>query len=231
MAILPFKHFVYYRNGFERWSHNMGIDANKASVLMLCILYHNGKISRESFIAKMQQYFEKNMLSRKIGTYYSVVLDEWFNDVTMDEILIQEAHETCVEKDISIENYLKYLNLGLNRCKNWCVNFIATIVNDVMYSFYENERFKFIKDCNFTGIDIDYLSYEDAEAKYDLSNGYCCKDCDGCLGAYKRSRYERYYKPDQNKIDDINEKIRNYFFGLKKHNKNKNDELFVLFLR
>ena len=217
MAILPFKHFVYYSNVSECWSNKNCIDSDKISVLMVCILYHNGKISRESFIAKMQQYFQKNMLSRKVGTYHSVVLDEWFNDVTMDSILIQEAHETCIEKDISIENYLKYLNLGFSRNKNWCVNFIDTIVNDGIYSFYDDdERIKFIKDCNFTGIYIDYLSYEEADAKYGLSDGYCCADCSGCLGEYKRSRYEHLHKPDYNKMREIYEKIRNYIFGLKK---------------
>lgn len=220
--IIPFNELlanVSLSRGYSGWySNSSGVEDKALSVIMLCILYHNKKISRASFLARMQV---DN--TRRVGTYKSKVLDEWFQETQLIDILIQEA-ETCDEKNLTFENYFTYLNLGMNRGRNFLVDFLVfSIFEPILnrYSSYDSDKlFNFINASKV--INLEPMTYEYADSHYDLSSGYCCSDCDGCLGAYKRSRYECNYKMDES---EIREALKKVFLPLKTHLKNPHDKL------
>ena len=50
---------------------------------------------------------------------------------------------------------------------------------------------------------IEFESYEQMDNYGRLSDGYCCSDCDGCLGEYKRRRYRDIVGPETKHITEI----------------------------
>jgi hypothetical protein len=220
--IIPFNELLASVNlstGRSGWySNSSNVEDKALSVIMLCILYHNKKISRASFLARMQV---DN--TRKIGTYKSKVLNEWFQDLQMVNILILEA-ETCTEQNLTFEQYFTYLNLGMNRGRNFLVDFLVFSIFEPMLnrlgSYDTDKVFNFINASKV--IEIEPMTYEYADSHYDLSSGWCCDDCDGCESSYKRSKYEHYYKTDEN---EVKEQLKKAFLPLKTHLKNPQDKL------
>lgn len=228
------------KNSNFGWFSNTTDIANKdISVLMLCILLHNNKITQKSFTSRMKQYYETvpnsfgnqvPKLERRLGTYKSELLNEWYSDIPLTNVLVDEVTEECKTKDLRVEDYLKYLNLGFNKNKNYCVNFIALNVFLVIIEHYNRDfAYKFLGSCmyNTKALNLSYLSYEEADRRYDLDAGYCCGDCDGSYRDYKQSRYEHYYKQDS--IKELKETFRNIFRGFKTHDKNPHDKLLYCF--
>jgi hypothetical protein len=214
------------------WFENQTeIDDKDISLLMLCILFHNNKISQKSFTARTKQYFETipnssggqvAKLSRKLGTYKSEILDKWYTDICLTNVLVDEVVETCDIKDLTVEQYLKYLNLGLNRNKNFCINIIAvSIFLKVIDSYNKDWAYDFLNSCGVEGLNLTHLSFEQADRDYDLEFGYCCSDCDGCLRQYKESRYNYYYK--KGSTYDLKKQFKALFLGMKTHNRNEHD--------
>lgn len=222
--IIPFNellHNVNLTSGYSSWySNSSNVEDKALSVIMLCILYHNKKINRASFLARMQV---DN--TRKVNTYKSKVLNEWFQDTKLIDILIQEA-QTCSERDLTFEQIFTYLNLGMNRGKNFIVDFIVFSFFEPMLnnldSYYSDNVLNFINASKV--IEIEPMTYDYADSHYDLSSGYCCDDCDGCINEYKRSRYQYNYKMDEKEIKD---KLKKAFLPLKTHLKNPNDKLLT----
>lgn len=220
------------------WFENYTEIANKdVSVLMLCILYHNNIITKKSFTARMKQYYETvpnnfgnqvPKLERRLGTYKSEVLDKWYSDIPLTNVFVEEVMETCNTKDLSVEDYLKYLNLGLNKNKNYCVDFIAFNVFSVIIEHHNRGwAYKFLGSCMFNTKDLNlsYVSFEEADRRYDLSFGYCCGDCDGSLKSYKQNRYEYHYKKDS--VKELKDYFVKVFRSMKTHNKNPHDKLLL----
>lgn len=216
------------RNGW--FSNETEINDKDISLLMLCILFHNGKISQKSFTSRMKQYFEtvKNnyggqnpKLSRKIGTYKSEILNRWYVDISLTNVLVDEVVETCRIKDLTVNEYLKYLNLGLNKNKNFCIDVIAiNVFLKVIESYDKDWAYDFLNNCGIDGLNLTHLSFKQADREYDLSSGYCCYDCDGCLSEYKRSRYDYLYRKDS--TNDLKNQFKTLFLAMKTHNKNEN---------
>lgn len=172
-------------------------------VMLLCILYHNNKITTQQLAIYLHRHSSINknkdeiVLDRWLNTYKSPISGLWYNDVTYLTALYGDYQDAvCVDLDISVEQYLKYLNIGFNRNRNWCLNYMAN--NWIKPYFYYLDKLKWFG--------FEYMTFEEADDYHNLGSGYCCSDCDGCLRQYKESRYKDRYAPD---MDDIKEYIIN----------------------
>lgn len=224
---IPFNELTNNISKSGRWSSSgwyynySGIENKHMSMIMLCILYHNQKISRKSFTARMQA---EQSLDRRLKTYKSIVLDEWFQDTHITDVLVQEA-ETCNNRDLTFEEYFTYLNIGLSRNRNWVVNWIAFSIYKAMLNADANHAYRFINASNL--IEISPISYEEADRMYDLSSGFCCDDCDGDYYSYKQSKYQHYYRLNEK---DVLKPLFEAFKKLKTHLRNPDDKLLNEFL-
>lgn len=205
--------------------NNTNIDNKDISVLMLCILFHNGKITRKGFTTRMNEFHKDNgaSLKRPIGIYHSKILVEWFHKTTMTDILLLEVLGSCSDRDLSFERYLELLNIGLNRNYNYCLGFIAVgIYLPILKHYNEDFKTEFLDDSGL-GFEAEFDSFGKADREHDLGSGYCCSDCDGCYTEYKRSRYRAYYKETHD--GKTKENLRDVFLSLKKHDRNPNCEI------
>lgn len=226
---ISFKHLSEQITTDTSWFKNYtNIENKNISVLMLCILYHNAKISRESFTARMNDYRKVDakgvcLLARVVGTYKSKVLNEWYEGVCITAVLVDEAR-SCVNVDLSVEEYLKYLNIGFNRNVNYCVDYLAFSIFKPMLDHYDASwLYSFLTSCDIDGLNVTYLSYEQADRLHDLGGGHCCDDCDGDYQTYKLNRYNYYYRNDDRKA--LGESIRKAFLVYKSHTRNPEDKL------
>lgn len=231
---------VLFKNLSEQLSTDRGwfsnltnIEDRDISVLMLCILFHNNKISRESFTKRMNRYRSTDRslsLTRVVGTYKSKLLDKWYEQVCYTNVLVEEVLGTCCGSnggnvDLTIEEYLKYLNIGFNRNVNYCVDYLAfSIFKPIMESSNKEWSYRFLGSCGIEGLSgLEYLSFEKADMRHDLSSGYCCEDHDGPIEDYKRGRYNWLYKNDDRK--KLSDSIQKAFLKYKNHQNNPNDKL------
>lgn len=212
-------------SSYRDFTYSDILDSKDFIILCLIILYHVKKISHKQFAIYCQRYFnsgEKLSLYRKIKTYHSVFDDKWYDDVTFLTVIVRGLENVSVPYEMSIEDILKYVNIGFNRNRNWCVNYIASAwIKPIIDNALGGNTLCQELISEFS-IKTSYISYEEADRKHDLASGYCCKDCDGCLGEYKRSRYEAWYKPNKKALyNDFRQELVRY----KTHTKNPNDWL------
>lgn len=197
---ISFKHLSEHISTDTSWFRNSTNIADRdISVLMLCILYHNNKISRESFTSRMNRYRssdESVSLTRVVGTYKSKILNQWYSGVCVTNVYVEEVIGSCVgNTDLTIKEYLKYLNIGFNRNVNYCVDYLAfSIFKPIMEHYDKGWSYRFLTSCNIDGVNgLEYLSFDQADMRHDLSSGYCCEDHDGPIEDYKRMRYDYLY--------------------------------------
>lgn len=194
------------------------------SLLMLCILLHNNKISQKSFTNKLKTYFINDQLKRHINTYKSKVNDKWYQDEKITNIFIDEVENTCIEKNLTIEQYIKYLNIGLNKNKNYCIDLISfNVIKPILNNI--NNIYNFKSEFNLNEIEYIPTNYYETDKIYDLSSGYCCEDHDGDYETYKQNKYKYYY--EQNSIKEISNIFKNILLKYKTHNKNPKDKLLT----
>ncbi len=202
------------------------LEPNDFIILCLIVLYHNQKISRKQFTTYCQRYFNTNegiQLNRRIRTCHSAFDGKWYNDVNFITLVANATQKSNLDYEISTEDILKYLNIGFSRNRNWCVNYIAlSWIKPVIYKAFSYDDYLCQQLVKEFDISVDFMTLEEADRKYDLDSGYCCSDCDGCRGEYKRIRYESYYKPDKSKIFDT---FRNELMKYQSHQKNPHDAL------
>lgn len=206
-----------YFNGY--FTNNTNIDDKDLSIISLCILYHNNKISRESFIKRLNN---QESLKRHLNTYKSTILDKWYDDTVITNVLIQEVKETCNDLNLSIDKYLEYLNIGFSKNKNYCIDYLAfQIFKPAMNNYDKDWVTDFLNSCGIKG--LKFLSFEQADRSFDLSYGFCCEDCSGDFEDYKRSQYNYFYKKDYDVTN--HELVRNSLLKFKTHTKNPYDKL------
>lgn len=108
-------------------------------------------------------------------------------------------------KPMEFEDVIKYTNLYLNKPRNYCIDWLETnIINPLLEDYNQTNLTKIVRSFGVLP-ENDVLTFEEADQKYNLSSSYCCKDCDGCLGEWKRREYERYY------MHDIKSKVKKIF--------------------
>lgn len=228
-----FEHSNYHG---EIITTSLDIQGKDISILLLCLLFHNKLLTKKQLCAYFNKYDEKSSrkenpsykddtLTRRINTYHSKINDKWYNDYNFTSILLDICKDECTNYEMSFDDLLKYLNIGFSKNKNWCIDFVTFNIIKPIIEYYDVE--KSYKILNKFGLDINYLTYEEADLKYDLSLGYCCEDCDGCYSQYKRSKYEYYYKGSNKQ--DIKNMFKTELKKYKTHFKNPNDKLLYDF--
>jgi hypothetical protein len=175
--------------------------------ILIIINLHLQKVINDKKLAAMLKSLRDKKLDRRIRTYHCKITDSWYNDKDMSEILLTAYYKKCTPKDIDIETFLKYLNKYTNLNRNFNINWIYI---NLVKPCIENEWLETFNSLKIPNAHT--ISYEEADRKYDLDSGYCCSDCDGCRGEYKRSRYRYHYAMNST---DIKKKVKEYFFSIK----------------
>jgi hypothetical protein len=188
------------KNSSNSWNYLYYPEIEHKLVVFLIIthLHLQNKINDK----KMQALFlslKKGTLIRKVNTYHCKINNKWYNDEGMFGILCEVYNEVCIRKDLDIEIVLKYLNKFLNANRNYCINYIYTeFILPLFNDLSSKKNVSLLKSFEVKNFNVNYVSYEEASMYGDLSFGYCCSDCDGCLGEYKRNRYEYNYNNPSN---------------------------------
>jgi hypothetical protein len=190
------------------------IDSKLVVFLIITHLHLQGKINDD----KMKAMFlglKKGTLLRNVNTYHCKINDTWYNDESMFTILCNVYNDVCIRKDLDIEVVLTYLNKFLNANRNYCINYIyIEFIVPLFNNLSDEKNVKLLKTFELKGFNVNYISYEEADRRGDLENGYCCSDCDGCLGEYKRSRYSYYYNTPSG-VGEMKQCFINYLNSLK----------------
>lgn len=192
------------------FQYRYNLDEKHSCLLYACFLFESKHITEAKFKGMLSS-LRQDVLQKRRKTYHCDITDEWFDDMRMTDILY-EVCDSLVIADISFENMIKYTNLFVNKNRNYCINyifgnFIKPVLSNYQGASYETRMLESLGIENIKGI-----SYEEVESQ--LSDGYCCRDCDGCLGEYKRSRYEHHYFRDAKK--EINETVEKFLIS-KRH--------------
>lgn len=189
------------------WSNNTPTD-EATLFLIIAFLHKQSKISYERAKA-MFNSLRKGTLNRKINVYHSPITDKWYDNTGMLSILVETFSEIGSPDFLHEEEWLKYTNLYLNKNKNFCIDWIYfEIIEPIINRNYDLDILKTF-DVDVKG---GFISYEEADNQGRLDSGYCCRDCDGCLGEYKRSQYETYYKVSDT---HLRKAFKDYLFSIK----------------
>lgn len=188
------------------------ISSSDIAIIAIISLHIKGKINDSRLNALFAQY-RNGTLIRKVNTYHCRINDEWYSDDSTFTAFLDSYNQYCKPLfDLSDETVLKYFSKLLNKKRNYCIDHLYfTYVQPLLSQIDSSEIVQKV----FAGMNIpncEFITYEKANRNSDLESGYCCSDCSGCLGEYKRSRY-RYLYNYQTK--DVEVKVKAYFDSLK----------------
>ncbi len=198
------------------------------ALLMICFMHYHGRITDAKMFGMFKglrlnfkgspmgfgfDYFSNlkpngaKPLLRMVNTYHNSINDSWYNHEAMYTILQETFFEVAMKpehKEMSLDTFMKYLNLFLGKGKRYCYGFIEREIIDKVHNIFEY---------NFDmGVDLfkemglvatgSYVSYYNFDA-----TGYCCDDCDGDYEVYKKGQYKRYVIDRM--MEDINKQLTN----------------------
>lgn len=118
------------------------LDADTTVFLITVFLHINNIINREKMIAIFKGLREKTFI-RKIKTYHSNINDKWYEDTDTFDIMLSvfNNYKNSLKYDaIIVEEFLKYINLYLNKKRNYCINFIYCEIVYVLIELFECEE-------------------------------------------------------------------------------------------
>lgn len=188
-------------------------DRNNNLFLVLSLLHINGFINNDSINALFKS-LRAGKLSRRVGTFYFKGTDQWYNDEDILEVYsdifdnmshpknkkeilrlerinklrkINGSEPKILKTHLSFEEVLKYLNLYLNRNRNYCIDhlFYEFIKPCVVGYEYEKMRLNEMFDYNFEHLENSHTNY----SSYD--DDYCCEYCCGDYSDWSRNRSEQ----------------------------------------
>jgi hypothetical protein len=166
--------------------YNYVIEDRNIILLIIIHLHINKKINDVKLKASFKNYRNRT-LNRLVNTYHCRINNKWYNDEQMKTIYL-DIYEDIEKKDLTIEQVLPYINLLLNKNKNYCIDFIykqyVEPISSLTYYSY-GEVLEIFDSFKIKGIEL--ISFEDAIG---LGDGYCCEDCSGDYEQYKYSNYE-----------------------------------------
>ena len=221
------KDFKLYRNAAQNGTNNMFI--------IVCLLHANGFINNESLNARFKQLKEGKLL-RRVNTYRSNITKEWYNDETMLDIfedvfdtkmnpksgkerlrldrlnklrILKGLNAKTFKTELSFDETMKYLNLYLNRCRNYCIDhlffeFIKPNIEKFEYGTTNlNELFNY--DFSILERNNSYSSFG-----YD-DNYYCCEYCCGDYSDWLHNReHNRYNKNKKETRKEISKLVSDF---------------------
>lgn len=159
-------------------------------ILLILIHLHIAKKINDAKLKALFKNYRKGILDRYVKNYYCSINDKWYNEERMIDVYLDIYHK-IPKKDLTLEEVLPYINLLLNKNKNYCIDFIyKQIVEPIIYNIdiYRMDTINIFnsleieKDGEFVSI----TRYEDAVG---LGYGYCCEEHDGDYEEYKRRNY------------------------------------------
>lgn len=189
------------------------------ALMLIADLHLQGKIT-DVKMKGMVSSLRQGKLLRYVENYHAKGLNgKWYNGYDFLNVLEEIHNEMCNDRIMSLDEFLKYLNLLLNKNKNFCIDYVYNsivkpLIERIGYNYSAQQMLESLN------VEFEYMSYYEADRRNLLSDGYCCEDCDGDLHYYKQSQYEHYYK-NQN----VNSYFKKHLRSFKTHLKNPNDIL------
>lgn len=193
------------------------IDKEALALLAIANLHMQTKIS-DSKLKGMLKRLRDGKFLRYVNTHHSNINDKWYNDDSMLTILIKIHDEVCSPAILSLDDYLKYVNLLKNANKNYCIDYVFKMIIEPLVNNIRS--YSSLNQLKSFDIPFEYMTYEEADRRYGLSDGYCCDDCDGSYSEYKMNKYEYYYRNR-----DVIIPFKEYLRSQKTHLKNPIDIL------
>lgn len=194
--IIP--HEIIPRETSGSWNRSYYIKGNLLHNSVMLVLIANLHIQKKINDKKRNAMFaslREDKLIRKIGTYHCTINDRWYNDESTFSIFCEAYEDKCVRKDLTVEEFLPYLNLYLGKPRNYCLNYIFyEYIKPLLDNIGNQDNVRLLRKFNIKDLQDTVLSYEEANHKYDLGLGYCCEDCDGCFTRYKQDAYHFNYE-------------------------------------
>jgi len=173
-------------------------DNDKPLLLMLVLLYHNGSINRESFLALCKQH-KAGKMDRYIKTYHCKINDKWYSDQPLFDVYLDVFYKAGINK-VDFKSILPHFMLYTGKGKNYTIDwffyqFIEPLINTYINSgsYFSLNDWKINQiirafqtfEINFSSNLQTFSNYVD---NYGAS-GYCCDDCDGDYETYGSYRY------------------------------------------
>lgn len=192
LSVLLFKcHFMKMKIT-DKYLYHKSENKEDIVFMLICFLYKQKRINRQSMCA-LFAHLRANKLLRKIKTYHCPINNKWYHDEYMFNILL-DAYDNGRpkerEREMSIEEFISYLQLYHNKNRNYCINLLATsfilpLLKEAINSIAAES---ILKDWGILKSDQSF-DYETVEDKWDLGFGHCCEDCDGNIETYKKYRW------------------------------------------
>lgn len=203
------------------YTKNFYLDENDVTLLIIINLHLDKKISDNKMFAMFKRYNDGVLLKRK-NTYHCNINDKWYHNDSMFFIYLDCYHSLCEKRNLELDVVLKYLNLLLNKNRNYCIDvfytkFIEPILDNMCKSFLGYTTYN-VEILSLLGTKFkDYMTYDEFKDTWQATSGYCCSDCDGCLSQYKQMQYRQYLGYDFK--SKISEQLTNYLNTFKKVHK------------
>ena len=164
------------------WNYDL---QDEPKCLLVFAFLHKKKIISDDKLKGMMSTLRKGTFIRKVNTYHSDINDRWYDHESTAQLIYDLIKEEYLEREeISLLDFIYYINLLHNKNHNWCINYyylkyvlptltqlrnwnaysIIPIVDAMKGGFHINE---------FTRRSSDY---------------YCCCGC--CCGFYSYSYEE-----------------------------------------
>lgn len=183
--------------------------------LIAVMLHKQKRINDDKLKALFKQSKSKERIFKR--TYHCKINDEWYSDEPfvdiMQNVLSELPHAGYF---VEIEELIKYVNLYLNKNRNYCIDYIHhEIVKPLIEKFERGNSYlqdfvmNALKDFDIDKESTTYVSYENFQP-----HGYCCSDCDGSYNQYKSQQYER--EVTRTFKEDYTKKFQEYFESIKK---------------
>lgn len=223
---------------FKLGYNNFNVREENKLIIIISLLHLNGFISHKSLVALFKKARE-GKLYRRVNTYRSNVNKKWYSDESTYEIYLDifetkmnpkdklerlklerinklrkldGLEETKFKTYLDFEETIKYLNLYLNKPRNYCIDhlfyeYIKPCVNSYSYSTELLNMF----NCDFSNLEYSYSIHD---------NYYCCEYCCGDYNDWLES--QEYYKKEELKklifkeISDFLNKKRKQYKGCNK---------------
>ena len=121
--------------------YSRAISANAEALILTIFLHKHEKINRDKMMA-MFTAIRSDKFCRQVNTYHCRINDKWYNGENMLTILkdafscVMFPMKTRVDFEMELAEFLKYLNLYLNKNRNYCIDFLQSeIVEPIIDNF------------------------------------------------------------------------------------------------
>lgn len=182
---------------------------NNAYCVLVFALLHKYKIISDEKLKGVYSVIRKDKFLRNIHTYKCDITGRWYNDEPIAEVVLHLVTEYNLEdKYMDIQDFLWYLNLFLNKNKNYCINYI--------YLEYFKPKLKDLSEWNINQVQqlINSLVTPNIfikEYSRPINYYYDWDDC-CCFDSYNYEKDDHY----RNESKRIRKELLNEFNKLKK---------------